>query len=811
MLRNHFKIALRNFIRNRFYTGLNILGLSVGIAVTLLISIFLLHELSYDNFHPEVEKLYRVNQTNIWDPDGGWMARTPPPVADALSSEFPEIRSTLRINIPAPVIVNVEKDGNTKAFREVNILAADFNFFDFFGFRLKEGEPRSALKQVNSVVISEETATRYFGSQSALGRIILLGDEKTPVEVTGVTEKQPTNSHLHFDLLLSMPTNPNVKTFEWSWIWTQMYTYVKIDGATRHIQEGLPAIAHKYALDAFNRLGISMSDFEDQKGKLDFQLQPVRDIYLDSSVGGNLEPPSDMSKIYIFATVAVFILLLAGINFVNLTTARAANRAKEIGIKKVMGSDKGNLIRQFLLESILLSSVATLLGLGLAELLRFAVVDYLDINLDSGIFSEGRLVVAVILLPLLLGLLAGSYPAFYMTSFQPAKVLKGKMASGARNSVLRNVLVVCQFSIAVILIASTAVIYRQLKFCQNADLGFDRDHVLVVQQANKLNDRLTSFKNEMDRVPGVKATSITSVLGASTSIALEDLFFKIGEPERKISLATIKGDEDYIPLLDMKLLAGRNFSRANSADKTGIILNEKAMKAFGWDLENVIGQKIGYFESTEFTVIGVISDFNMTSVKYQIPPIAIFHVDAPLFNDNRLMAIKYDPRQLQGVIGGLENNWNSMAESVPLNYVFLDDSFAGQYAREKTLGSLFSVFAGLALLIACLGLLGLASFMAVQRNKEIGVRKVMGASVLNIVLLLNGNFSRLILISVLISVPIVWWGMSEWLDQFVEKISIGWEVYAISGLSALVIAWLTVSYQSIRAAVANPVQSLKEE
>ncbi|UII20132.1 ABC transporter permease [Fulvivirga ligni] len=811
MIKNYFKIAIRNFLRHKFYAGLNILGLSVGVAVSLLISIYLLHELSYDNFHPNGNEIYRVNQTNIWDPEGGWMSRTPPPVADAMLSEFPEVEAAVRINTPTATIVNVEQGGTYSSFREDNILAADSNFFDFFGFQLLEGSRDKALSQVNSVVLSKEAAQRYFGEQSAVGKTILLGDEKMPVEVTGVTEKQPTNAHFHFDLLLSMPTNPAVKRFEWSWIWTQMHTYVRIKNNVPKVEEGMHGLAHKYAMDAFNRLGISMADFESQKGKLDFVLQPVEDIHLNSSVGGNIEPVSDVTYVYIFGTVAIFIMFLAGINFVNLTTARAANRAKEIGVKKVLGSGKAHLVRQFLLESVMLSTIATIIGLGLAELLRFSVVDYLGINMSTSIFTDPRILTMVMLLPLVLGLLAGLYPAFYLTSFQPARVLKGSVASGAKSSLLRNILVICQFSIAIILVASTAVIYKQLKYCEDTDLGLNKDHIIVVKEVDKLHDQMNAFKQEMRKVAGIKEVSIGSVMGGNSSYALEDLFYKEGEPDKKMSLATVKGDEDYMPLFDMKLLAGRNFVKSNPSDKSGIVINEKAMKAFGWNLENVLGQKVEYFESVEFHVIGVVSDFNMASVKFQIAPLAIFHNDANLFNDNRLMALKYDPKSLPQVIASLENNWNMLSESVPLDYVYLDESISEQYQSEQKLGLLFSVFAVLALLIACLGLFGLASFMAAQRNKEIGVRKVLGASIAQIVILLNSNFSKLILISLFISIPLVWWLMSKWLEQFVMRIEIGWEVFAIAGLSALSIAWLTVSYQSIKAAVVDPVKSLKEE
>ncbi|MBL3658305.1 ABC transporter permease [Fulvivirga sediminis] len=811
MIKNYFKIAIRNFLRNKFYAGLNILGLSVGVAVALLISVYLLHELSYDNFHVNGSEIYRVNQTNIWDPEGGWMSRTPPPVADAMSAEFPEVEATLRINTPNAAIVNIEHGGAYNSFRETSILAVDSNFFDFFGFKLQEGSPDKALSQMNAVVLSEEAARRFFGDDSALGKTILLGDDKTPVEVTGVAEKQPTNAHIHFDLLLSMPTNPHVKRFEWSWIWTQMYTYVRLKDGVEKVEEGMHGLAHKYALDAFKRLGISMADFESQKGKLDFELQPVEDIHLNASVGGNLEQVSDMTYIYIFGTVAIFIMLLAGINFVNLTTARAANRAKEIGVKKVLGSGRPHLIRQFLLESVMLSSIATLIGLGFAELLRFSMVDYLDLNLSTGIMSDARILGAVVVLPLLLGVLAGLYPAFYLTSFQPARVLKGNVASGAKSAGLRNVLVVFQFSIAIILVASTFVIYKQLKYCETTDLGMNKDHVLVVKEVDKLHDQMNAFKQEMNKVSGVHAAALGSVMGGNTSNALEDLFYREGQSEKKISLATVKGDEDYVPLLDMQLLAGRNFVKSNPSDKSAIIINERAMKAFGWSLDNVLGQKVEYFESVEFHVIGVVSDFNMISVKFQIPPLAIFHTEANLFNDNRLLAVKYDPQRLQEVIASLETNWKLLSESVPLDYVFLDESFAEQYQNDQKLGSLFSVFATLALLIACLGLFGLASFMAAQRNKEIGVRKVLGASVAQIVILLNSNFSKLIIISLFISIPVVWWLMSKWLEQFVIRIDIGWEIYAISGFCAISIAWLTVSYQSIKAAVVDPVKSLKEE
>lgn len=810
MFKTILKIAFRNFIKEKFYASINIIGLAIGVATCLLIMLYVSHETSYDTQHPDVDNLYRVNQTAIWNPNGGVMGSTVIPLAEALKEEIPGIESTCRINTPGGRQVNIEHGRIVKAYNEENVLAADSTFFDFFAFNLKEGNPKTALVQTNSVVLSGEIARKYFGNESALGKIILLGQERTPVRVTGVTEKHPTNIHFDFDLLLSMHTNPNIKRFEWSWIWTQVVTYVKYDGDPKLLNKLLAGIAPKYALGAFQRLGIDMNEFEKEKGKINFYLQPVKDIHLRSGdVGNRIGADSDILYVYIFGTVAIFVLLLASINFMNLTTARASNRAKEIGVKKVLGSSKKALIYQFVSEAIIMSLIATILGLGGMELMRNALVNLLELNFEISLLSDWKLTTVLIAMPILLGIVSGSYPAFYMTSFKPVQVLKGKLSMGIKNTRMRNTLVVFQFTIAITLIVCTSIVYKQLNYFRNGKMGFDKENVLKINNAEKLGDHLEIFREELKNHPSVLDMTVVSLTPGRGS--LEDFFYKQGFPDEKVSIGTIKVDEDYLKTMQMELASGRNFSNDRPSDVSSIILNETAMRSFGLTNETALGQKISYYGQDIFEVIGVVKDFHSSSLRYGIEPLALFHVNSNMFYDGRIIAIRYNAQNLSQLISHIENEWKDKIDTAPFSYSYLDEDLARLYKNEEKLGGLFTVFTGLAMVIACFGLLGLASYITTLRNKEIGIRKVLGASVNSLIIMLNSNFSKLVMVSIALAIPISWWAMDIWLQQFNNKVSIGWDVFVFSGATAFLLTWLIVGYQSLRAAMLNPVDTLKDE
>ncbi|HNP18644.1 MAG TPA: ABC transporter permease [Fulvivirga sp.] len=806
MLKNILKISVRNLLKEKFYTCINLLGLAVGVGACLLIAQYIVFETSFDKHHPDANEIYRVNQTNFWSPDGGIMGSTVLPLAEALKSEFPEVESTLRINTVYDQLITVE--GTSKSYQEEDVLGADSTFFDFFGFKLAEGDPNTALDKINSVVISDKMAKKYFGEEPALGKTLLLGNDKQPITVTGVLQKEQPNTHFDFNILLSIYTNPNVKQFEWSWIWTQAVTYVKIKGSTKNIEDHLSGLADKYAKGAFSRLGIDLADFEKEKGELTFYLQPVTDIHLHSrDIHNRLGTDGDIFYVYVFSIVGVMILFLACINFVNLTTARAAVRAKEVGVKKVLGSTRSLLIGQILVETFMLSIIATGLGLGLAELMRLAILTMLNIDFSINVFANPLFATGIFLMPLFIGLIAGLYPAFSITSFKPINVLKGQMNTGKEASFFRNALVVIQFTIAIGLMAATFIISDQLSFFQNGNMGFNRDNILIIDQADKLGSAMMPFYEKASQHPAVKQLAITSVVPGMGSP--EDVFFAPSNPDRKLSLGTIKVDNGYLTSLGIGLLQGRNFEK-NKPEANNVMINEMAMRDFGWTEENVIGQKISYFND-EFTVIGLVKDFHSLPFYYPIAPVILLDLNAPIWNDSRQLLLTIDMSKKQELVNYLNTNWAAMNNTNPFNYSYLDDQLGQLYESENKLSKLFTVFTGLAILIAIIGLLGLASFVTSNKTKEIGIRKVLGASVGQLILKVNFRFSVLILISCLLAVPLTLWAMTNWLQQFQYRITIGWEVFALTILLAIGLAWLTVSYHSIKAARANPVDSLKDE
>ncbi|MEQ8477570.1 ABC transporter permease [Fulvivirga sp.] len=805
MLRNIFKISLRIFIKERFYSFINVLGLALGVASCLIIAQYTTNELTYDKHHPEVEQTYRVNQTNFWSPEGGIMGSTVLPLAEALKTEFPQIKATCRINTPYSKVISA--GGSSEAFLEENILGADSTFFDFFGFKLQEGNPETALDDINTVVITSEMAEKYFGQESALGQTILYGDDKKTLEVTGVLAPNQHNAHFDFDFLISIYTNQDCKRFEWSWIWTQVVTYVKIEGDIQPIQGKLNEIADKYALSAFRRLGIEFDEFEKEKGELTFYLQPITDIHLNSgSVENRIGTDGNIVYIQIFGIVGIVILLLACINFVNLSTARAGHRAKEIGLKKVLGSSKKQLVGQLLFESLLISVIATGVGLGLTELFKIGMLNVLGIEIIS-VFSAQTYLLIIVLFPIIVGFVAGAYPALYLTQFKPVAVMKGQFTSGKGSVRFRNGLVVFQFSIAICLMICTAIIYQQLNYFQNGNMGFRRDNMIVINEVDQLDEQTESFLNQVEQLSGVNDVIVSSVVPGFGNP--EDLMFIKGNPDRKVSLGTIKVNESYIPGLGMELVAGRNFDETQ--DEThNIVLNEMTAESFGWTPEEAIGKTLVYYEP-EFKVIGVVKNFHTLPLYYGIAPLALFDFKAPIFNTSQNVLVSVNGTNTMNIIEDLEKSWNGIASSVPFNYNFLDQQLADVYKSEDQLSKLFVVFTSLAMIIAGIGLFGLSAFVATRRNKEMGIRKVLGASAGQLVMMINTKFSALIFVSCMVAAPLAWWLMQQWLANFIYHVDIEVYIMVICITTVLVFTWLTAGYHSLKAALTNPVDVLKDE
>ncbi len=814
MLRSYFKSSIRNILRERYFSIINVVGLALGIAVCLLIWSYVRFELSYDNFHPHMDRTYRVDQTNIWSPEGGMMGSTGPQLALVLKEEFPEVEEALRVNTAYDYLVRYQKpDGQLMAFSESNILAADSGFFRFFGFNLREGDPRTALYGLNKVVISDRVAKKIFGDEPALGKILEFGEDRRAVEITGVTEQQPENSHFHFDYLISIYTNPNIKRFEWSWVWTQEATYARLrEGASPEaMNEKLKSLVDLHVKPSFEKMGISLDDFVQARDPMKFELLPVRDIHLFNNGSSNrLGPTGDIKYVYIFSVVAVFVILLAIVNFINLSTARGASRAKEVGVKKVMGAVRNSLIFQFQFESIMMAFLATVLGLGLLELMRISISSGLSMDLPFSIWNDERLLWILLSLPLVVGGLAGFYPSFYLSQFKPAEVLKGKIATGFKRSGLRNGLVLLQFTVSVIFIFATTVIYRQIEFFMQSNLGFEKEHLLIVSNAERLGESVLTFRDELQQLQGVTNASISMTVPGRGSY--EDAFVKEGTDE-KMSISQNKVDEYYLQTMGFSLAAGRFFDITRTSDREAVIPNETTVRLFGWTPQEALGKYIVYPDNPPIRgeIIGVVKDFHYASLYNEIAPAIFYHTEARIWEIGKTITVKFQPERIDAVIASLKQKWNERVLDAPFEYSFLDEEWARQYRQEQRLGALFGIFAGLSIVIAMIGLVGLVTYSAEQRKKEIGVRKVLGASVNQVVILLNKNFTRLVIISFIIAVPFGWYVMNEWLHQFPYRIDMKVSYFILSGVLMLVVTWLTVSYQSIKAGMTNPVDVLKDE
>lgn len=813
MFINFLKTAIRSILRERHYALIKIAGLALGLGTSLVLMLYVSHQFSYDTMHKDVSRMYRVNQTNIWDPAGGVFGSTSPAVSFALINDFPEIEEVLRINTPGPNIVRYSAPGGKViAFNESKMLAADSNFFSFFNFKLKEGDPRTALVGKGKVILSAEAAKRLFGDAPALGKMIQISDERITAEVTGVTEAQPLNVHFGFDYLLSMYTNPYVKEFEWSWIWTQVVTYVKLRPAAdvEALNSKLITFADRHAPATFKRFNMDYGEFMKEKGAWMLYLQPVKDIYLYSNkIGNRLGPVGDIKYVYVLGIIASFILLIAIVNFVNLSTARATKRAKEVGVKKTLGLMRGSLIAQFQMEHILLTMISMLFGLAVMELLRLLIQPFVGIEIPLSTWSIGTFIAIIFTLPLVIGFLAGLYPSFYLTSFRPAQVLKGKLVSGIRSSGMRNGLVVFQFTISIALMAATLIVFKQLDFFQSRSVGFEKENLLVINNTDKLGNQLESFREEISHYPGVTSASVSTDIRKS----FEDIFINEGD-QRKLSISAFKIDDHFFETTRMTLVSGRPFEKNRPADKDAVIINETTAHLLGWDAEQALGKRISYIgddlEKPQ-EIIGVARDFHLQSLHQNITPFMFFNITSNYEENGRIILVRYNTLELPAMVAKIENRWNQLAEATPFETSFYDEEVKMQYQQESRVASLMSVFTALSITIAVIGLVGLVAYSAEQRKKEIGIRKVFGASLGRIYVMINVQYVRLLGISLLIATPVSWWLMQQWLDTFPYRTTINPWIFIGAGITELVLALLCVGYLALRAASLNPATVLKDE
>ena len=810
MIKNYFIIAWRNLKKQRMYSFVKIGGFGLGIAACLLIALYIKNELSYDRAYQETDRIYRL--TGEYDNNGKVEtgADWPPPMAKALKEDFPDVEKSGRL-MPHPLFYcagsnQVRTIDNEENTYEEGFTYADQDMLDILQVPMIYGDRAHALSEPNTIVLTKRKADKYFPNQNPVGKLMILNNDKSRIyKVGGVIEDFPSTSHIRYDFWLTMTGYQLWDNEQTRWNSSNYYTYVLLKPGTdaAKLQSKLKLILTKYYFPMMQQEGNKEADQIIQKAKL--LLQPIADVHLYSSnIDDGLEK-GDIRFIWLFGAIACFILIIACINFINLSTAKSANRAKEVGLRKVVGSLRISLIKQFLAESLLFSVFSFILGIFLAAVLLPWFNKLFDKTLSIP-WMAWWLFPIMIGAAVVIGIIAGLYPSFYLSAFKPISVLKGQISRGSKNSILRNGLVIFQFTISIILIISTLVIYRQTHFILNKKTGFNKDQVLLIQGANTLENKTLSFKNELLKSSDIKNVSISDYLPVAGTKRDGNTFFKEGKMKEDIGVSSQKWrvDYDYMKTLGMKIVEGRNFSKDMASDSSATIINKTMAEKLG--LKNPIGQRIVNGWET-WTVIGVMEDFNFETMKQDVSPLCLVLGN----NISTIVAVKIKTANTRSVIDYVSSVWKGFAPNQPIRYTFLDESFANMYEDVQRTGSIFTTFAVLAIIIACLGLFALSAFMAEQRSKEIGIRKVLGASVNGLATMLSKDFVKLVFISIVIASPIAWWAMSKWLQDFAYRISISWWMITAAGLVAIIIALLTISLHAIKAAIANPIKSLRTE
>lgn len=822
MFRNYLKIAFRNFKRQKLFSFINILGLSAGICGSLVIYLYVSHELSYDQFHEHADRIYRVNQTFIWgDETDHQFSSTGPGVAFALNEEIPEIQATTRVHTPGDQLVSVEDEkGQLTSYDETEVFAVDSNFFDFFSFNFAKGDPTSALRNPNSVIMTAQSAQKYFGDEAELGSLLMIGEKgrQRAFKLTGVLEDLPTNSYLQFDMLLSMSSFPRVKAASWSWIWTTFVTFAMLDenASVEAVREKLPALPRKYAEQTMQRaLGTTFDDYIKGGKEWNLYLQPLGDIHLHSShVYNRLNEIGNAKIVYALIGAALFIILLSCINFMNLSTAQYLKQAKGVGIRKILGSTRQELGIQFMLEAFIFCVAALVIGGMATEVLLsyFQSVSGKMLGFENPFIMFGSL----FCLLLLMALLSGAYPAIFLSAFHPLDALKGKMQSGKSGKFFRNGLLVFQFSLSMVLISCTLIVYQQLRYSAQMDLGFDKEHLISINRADWIEgDRKESFVNELNQIPEVQQASWCTAI--PPSIHDGDQFSAEGNLSETFPLNFMKVDENYLNTLDIDVLFGRNFSKDFPKDAERVILNESAVKNLGWAMdESIIGKRIFYPSSQlSFEIVGVVKDFNYWSLQASIEPLAIFHIDGSKQSYSRqFVALRINPQNAQDwdkTLMAIQSKWHDFAGTEAFQYEFVDQAFAESFESERQFGQVLGIFAVLALLIAGLGLLGMIVYAIEQRLREIGIRKVIGASVWSIIGLISKDYAKLVTLAIIISIPFSSWLMHQWLLDFEYRVELTPFTFVLSGIFILVVTLSISSYHALKASQLNPVEILRDE
>ena len=787
MLKNYLKIAWRNFIQHKWYSFLNVGGLAIGMACCILILLWVQNESSYDAFHSNADELYRL--TAIANEDFK-AAVSPAGMVEELPDLFSEIEASVRLSTPFEALF----EADDQKFKEKSVFFADSNFLDVFSFPLIEGNASKALAQPDGILITESAAKKFFGTANALGKTVKVDNNDT-FTVTGILENVPTNSHLQFDIIMPMSYYAKTHSDLINKVWDSFnfYGYFHFKKNAISSQEDLSKM-----IDKINQTYASRSEFE-----ITFDLQPLKDIHLHSNLQIDVPGHGNMQHVNIFLIVAFVILLVACINYMNLATARSERRAKEVGLRKVIGAERQQLILQFLSESLIVSFLSLIFAIGLVYLL---LPLFNNLAQKELVFQMGDSLVWTALLGIaaITGLVSGSYPALFLSRFKPIRVLKGRLKLSKYNLFFRNGLVVSQFVVSVLLLIGTMVIYKQLNFIKDKNLGFDKSNLIYIPMEGEIWGKMDALRTELAQNSLTKDFSFMSDLPANLVTGDFDIHWEGKNPNEQILFPSIRADENFLDVFQMNLLSGRNFSNA-SFENNDYLINETAARIMGMNPENIAGQTLT-FQGNKGTIIGVISDFNFKPLQYAIEPLIILPSKRGSF-----AVIRAAPNSMAQIIPALDEIYNRLNPAYPLVYNFVDTNLDSQYKGEQQMGSIFNVFALLAILISCLGLYGLSAFMAEQRFKEIGIRKVLGASALRLVNMLSRDFLKLVFAAFVLAIPIAWYVMDQWLQGFAFHINLQWWMFALAGLIVLMVALSTVSYQSLRASLSNPIKSLRTE
>jgi len=795
MLKSYLTIALRNILRYKSYSLINILGLAVGIAATVIILLYVQDQLSYDKFYKNADRIYRLN-LDVKSPGGvNKYATTSAPMGPFLSQKFPEFNEAVRVRSGSAALIQFN---DIKAYEE-RILFVDSNFFNLFSFALKSGNPEEALAEPNSIILTDESARKYFGNENPIGKNLLM-DGRFNLKVTGVLSPKKLNSHIKFDFLISFSTFPSTLPPGYDindWGWTSFYTYLKLNNNSNEKQA-------EAKLPEFVELIFG----KETAKRISLNLQPVTEIYFDNERTGDFGAVGNKSALYILAAVAALSLLIACFNFINLSTARSARRGREVGMRKVLGAQRMQLIKQFIGESVILSFISVIIAVGLIEFFIGTVAKSLDVNITLMEIPKLYLISSLLILPVLVGTISGIYPAFVLSKFLPSKVLKGNYSSGSSGILLRKFLVVSQFVVSTVLIIGTLVIAEQMSFIRSKNLGFDKGQIIVL----KLRGEEALGKYETLKSAILQNAEIASIGGARNSLdggfGSTSVVIPAGEgvePER-FDTYTYPVHYNFFETLNMKFVSGRSFKEEFTSDSVNtLILNEAAAKQFG--LKNAVGKQIRLGGGQLSTIIGIVEDFHYTSLHNKIDPL-VFYVST--YNAEN-MFVKLHAGDIPIIINKIEKSWNEILPQFPMEFSFLDDRINNVYKTDVNFASLVNLFSALAVFIACLGLFGLTSYMTEQRTKEIGIRKVLGASVANVLVITTRQFIILITLANFIAWPLANYFMNNWLEDFAFRIDIGIETFILSAAVIIFIAVFTISFQAIKAALANPVKSLRYE